>query len=68
VVEVRVPAAALEDEVAARDEAHELLLGALGAGRELGLGDALLDGQLVPAVVTSVLVRRHLGSSGRAGE
>src|SRR5690606_6551324 len=59
VIEVGVPAAALENEVAAADQAARLHLAALGALLDRIFRDALLELPLVPARVASVLVSRH---------
>lgn len=58
-VEVGVPTSALQDEARTGDQADQLGLVALRADLELRIGDALLDGKLVAAGVTAILVGGH---------
>src|SRR5689334_757888 len=66
-VAVRVPATALQDEVAASDQPAKLLLAALGALLERGFADALLHFHLSLAGITGVCVGGHGCRGGKLG-
>src|SRR5690606_1716716 len=58
-IEVRIPAAALQHEAGARDQAPDLARAAARARLHRILGDPLLALELVAALLAQVLVDRH---------